>query len=58
MNKINYTMADIYKEELLTTYRVLDKLDKEVKPSLHNAVVSVKNEIANLIVKNILSKND
>lgn len=49
-------MEDIFKEELLTTYRVLDKLDKEVKPSLHNAVVSVKNEIANLIVKNILSK--
>lgn len=51
-------MVDITKEELLTTYRVLDKLDKEVKPSLHNAVVSMKNEIANLIVKNILSKND
>ena len=45
---------EINKEDLLITYQVLDILDKEVKPSLHNAVVSVKNEIANLIVKNIL----
>lgn len=45
---------EINKEDLLITYQVLDMLDKEVKPSLHNAVVSVKNEIANLIVKNIL----
>lgn len=51
-------MIELNKENLLTTYTVLDKLDKEVKPSLHNAVVSVKNEIANLIIKNILSKND
>ena len=45
---------EINKEDLLITYQVLDMLDKKVKPSLHNAVVSVKNEIANLIVKNIL----
>ena len=45
---------ELKKEDLLITYRVLEILDKEVKPSLHNAVVSVKNEIANLIVKNIL----
>lgn len=45
---------EINKEDLLIAYQVLDMLDKEVKPSLHNAVVSVKNEIANLIVKNIL----
>lgn len=45
---------ELKKEDLLITYQVLDILDKEVKPSLHNAVVSVKNEIANLIVKNIL----
>lgn len=51
-------MIELNKENLLTAYTVLDKLDKEVKPSLHNAVVSVKNEISNLIVKNILSKND
>lgn len=45
---------ELKKEDLLITYQVLEMLDKEVKPSLHNAVVSVKNEIANLIVKNIL----
>ena len=45
---------ELKKDDLLVTYTVLDTLDKEVKPSLHNAVVLVKNEIANLIVKNIL----
>ena len=45
---------DTNKEDLLITYQALGMLDKEVKPSLHNAVVSLKNEIANLIVKNIL----
>lgn len=48
-------MEKLNKEKLLITYTVLEKLDKEVKPSLHNAVVSVKNEIANLIVKDILN---
>lgn len=48
-------MEKLNKEKLLVAYTVLEKLDKEVKPSLHNAVVSVKNEIANLIVKDILN---
>ena len=41
---------EINKEDLLITYQVLEMLDKEVKPSLHNAVVSVKNEIANSLI--------
>lgn len=45
---------ELKNDDLLVTYTVLDMLNKEVKSSLHNAVVSVKNEIANLIVKNIL----
>ena len=47
-------MEKLNKEKLLVAYTVLEKLDKEVKPSLHNAVISVKNEIANLIVKDVL----
>lgn len=47
-------MEKLNKEKLLIAYTILEKLDKEVKPSLHNAVVSVKNEIANLIVKDVL----
>lgn len=47
-------MEKLNKEKLLIAYTVLEKLDKEIKPSLHNAVISVKNEIANLIVKDVL----